>query len=138
MTAMTAMTATTVGEGAQGTGSHSGGKENDMANDNPRTSAAGKDAGNETAGKIAEQAEKAGGVVTAAIGARLERAGDYLDEKRKAAFVSERLHDAGRYLQENDVRSISRAVDSAICSHPYRSLLIGLGAGYLVGRWMRR
>jgi ElaB/YqjD/DUF883 family membrane-anchored ribosome-binding protein len=109
-----------------------------MANNNPPTTGTGDAAGNETTSKSGEQAEKTAGVVTAAIGARMEQAGDYLDDKRKARFVSERLQSAGRYLQENDVRSISRAIDSAVCTHPYRSLLIGLGAGYLVGRLKRR
>lgn len=104
-----------------------------MGHNNPPTTAGGN-AGNENTGRSSEQAEKTAGVVTSAIGARMEQAGDYLDDKGKVRFVSERLQSAGRYLQENDVRSISRAVDSAICTHPYRSLLIGLGAGYLVGR----
>jgi ElaB/YqjD/DUF883 family membrane-anchored ribosome-binding protein len=101
------------------------------------TAVAGKDAGDETTSKIGEQAEKVAGAVTSALGARMEQAGEFLDDKPKAAFISERLQSAGRYLQENDVRSISRSVDSAITSHPYRSILIGLGAGYLIGRLMR-
>ena len=112
-----------------------------MANHNAPTTpttAAGKDPGNDAGSKTADQAEKVGGVLTSAIGSRMEQAGDYLEEKQKAAFLSDRLHSAGRYLQENDVRSISQAVDSAICTHPYRSMLIGLGAGYLIGRLMRR
>jgi hypothetical protein len=76
--------------------------------------------------------------VTGAIGSRLERAGDFLEEKGKAAFVSDRLHSAGRYLQENDVRSITRSVDEAICAHPYRSMLFGLGMGWVVGKFLSR
>jgi hypothetical protein len=91
-----------------------------------------------TTGSTIAADDSKGGTVTGAIGTRLERAGDYLDEKGKAAFISERLHNAGRYLQENDVRSISRAVDEAICAHPYRSMLIGLGMGWFVGKFLSR
>jgi hypothetical protein len=79
-----------------------------------------------------------GAGVTGAIGSRLEKAGDYLEDKGKAAFVSDRLHSAGRYLQENDVRSITRSVDAAICAHPYRSMLVGLGMGWVIGKFFSR
>jgi ElaB/YqjD/DUF883 family membrane-anchored ribosome-binding protein len=81
--------------------------------------------------------EKAGGVTTA-IGQRLERAGDFLEEKGKAAFVSDRLHSAGKYLQDHDARTMARSVDSAICAHPYRGILIGLGVGWVVGKFLSR
>lgn len=93
--------------------------------------------GSSMGSSIASEENKGSGV-TGAIGSRLERAGDYLDEKGKASFISERLHNAGRYLQENDVRSISRSVDEAICAHPYRSMLIGLGVGWFVGKFLSR
>ena len=82
-------------------------------------------------------AEKAGGVTTA-IGERLERAGDYLEEKGRGAFLSDRLHSAGKYLQDNDARTMARSVDSAICAHPYRGILIGLGVGWVVGKFLSR
>lgn len=81
---------------------------------------------------------KTGAGVTGAIGTRLERAGDYLEDKGKAAFLSDRLHSAGRYLQENDVRSITRSVDEAICAHPYRSMFFGLGIGWVIGKFLSR
>ena len=82
-------------------------------------------------------AEKAGGVTTA-IGERLERAGDFLEEKGKAAFLSDRLHSAGKYMQDNDARQMARSLDSAICAHPYRGILIGLGIGWVVGKFLSR
>jgi hypothetical protein len=82
--------------------------------------------------------ERTGAGVTGALGTKLERAGDYLEEKGKAAFLSDRLHSAGRYLQENDVRSISRSVDEAICAHPYRSMFFGLGLGWVIGKFLSR
>jgi hypothetical protein len=102
-----------------------------MATYNPTNTGAGG------TGMIGEE-PKSGGGVTGAVGSRLERAGDYLEEKGKAQFVSDKLHSAGRYLQENDVKSISRSVDAAICAHPYRSMLIGLGVGWFVGKFLSR
>lgn len=77
-----------------------------------------------------------GAGVTRAIGERLEKAGEYLEGKGKAAFISERLHGAGKYLQDTEPRQIFRTVDEAICAHPYRGMVIGLGIGWLVGRFL--
>ena len=74
--------------------------------------------------------------VTTAIGERLERAGDFLEDKGKGQFIADRLHSAGKYLQDNDARTMVRSVDSAICAHPYRGILIGLGLGWVVGRFL--
>lgn len=81
------------------------------------------------------ETEKTGGVTTA-IGERLERAGDFLEDKGKGQFIADRLHTAGKYLQENDTRTMARSIDSAICAHPYRGILIGLGLGWVVGRFL--
>ena len=74
--------------------------------------------------------------VTTAIGERLERAGDFLEDKGKGQFIADRLHTAGKYLQDNDARTMARSIDSAICAHPYRGILIGLGVGWVVGRFL--
>jgi ElaB/YqjD/DUF883 family membrane-anchored ribosome-binding protein len=93
----------------------------------------------ETGERVGEMAERIGeraSGMAGAIGHRLERAGDYLEERRGEGFVAERLHGAGRYLQEHDVKSMARSVDAAICAHPYRGVLIGLGLGWVVGRFL--
>jgi len=82
-------------------------------------------------------AEKAGGVTTA-IGERLEKAGDCLEDKGRGAFLADRLHSAGKYLQDNDARDMARSIDGAICAHPYRGILIGLGIGWVVGKFLSR
>lgn len=74
--------------------------------------------------------------VTTAIGERLERAGDFLEDKGKGQFVADKLHSAGKYLQEHDARTMARSIDSAICAHPYRGILMGLGIGWVVGRFL--
>lgn len=108
-----------------------------MATYNPPNTGTGSGIGSEASTGVTGENEGKGRV-TGAIGDRLERAGDYLEEKGKAAFVSDRLHSAGRYLQENDVRSITRSVDAAICAHPYRSLLVGLGMGWMIGKFLSK
>jgi len=123
-----------------------------MANYNPPNTGAGtgiggepgsttygrEDSGRVTGTTPMGEAENKAAGVTGVIGTRLEKAGDYLEEKGKAAFVSDRLHSAGRYLQENDVRSITKSVDAAICAHPYRSMLVGLGMGWVIGKFFSR
>lgn len=110
-----------------------------MATYNPPITGAGTTgtSGTSSTGMVGEESKAASGV-TNVIGSRLERAGDFLEEKGKAAFVSDRLHSAGRYLQEHDVKSIGRSVDAAICAHPYRSMVIGLGIGWFVGKFLSR
>lgn len=102
-----------------------------ITTDKPRTMGGTMD-------KLAETAEEKAGGVTTAIGERLERAGDFLEDKGKGQFVADKLHSAGKYLQENDARSMARSIDSAICAHPYRGILIGLGVGWMVGRFLSR
>lgn len=104
-----------------------------MASYNPTT-------GTSAEGDVKEAAERAlekeKGRVTGAIGDRLDRAGDFLDEKGRAGFVADRLHRAGRYMQDNDARSVARSIDGAISNHPYRGILLGLGIGWVVGRFL--
>ena len=96
-----------------------------------RQSSMGPSSGMETA-----ETETGGRGVTTAIGQRLERAGDFLEDKGKGQFIADRLHSAGKYLQDNDARTMARSIDSAICAHPYRGILIGLGLGWVVGRFL--
>ena len=100
--------------------------------DYSRQSSMGASSGMETA----ETEQTSSGGVTTAIGERLERAGDFLEDKGKGQFIADRLHSAGKYLQDNDARTMARSIDSAICAHPYRGILIGLGVGWVVGRFL--
>ena len=107
-----------------------------MVTYNPTTQT-GMSTGSTTERAMDTVAEKTGGV-TSAIGERLERAGDFLEEKGRGAFVADRLHSAGKYLQDNDARDMARSIDGAICAHPYRGILIGLGVGWVVGKFLSR
>lgn len=87
-----------------------------------------------------------------AVGEKLERAANYVGANVGAAVadaempgvrrehvdaVADGLHSAARYLRSSDPSSLLVDVDGAIRRHPYRAMAIGLGVGYLVGRWMR-
>ena len=87
---------------------------------------------------MAERVERTGTRMTSAIGDRLHRAGDFLEEKGKGTFLAGKLQSAGRYLKDNDTRSVLRSIDGAICAHPYRSIFIGLGVGWVVGKFLSR
>ena len=89
-----------------------------------------------TGSELGERATEKVGGVTGALGERLDRAGSYIEDRRGSGFMSDKLHSAGRYLQETDPRSMARSLDSAICAHPYRGILIGLGLGWVVGRFL--
>jgi ElaB/YqjD/DUF883 family membrane-anchored ribosome-binding protein len=124
------------GTGMGGTGSTTGMTGSTTGMTGSRTEEYARQEGRQMGAELGERAgEKVGGV-TAALGQRLDRAGDYIEDRRGSGFVSEKLHGAGRYLQENDPRSMARSLDSAICAHPYRGILIGLGVGWVVGRFL--
>ena len=115
------------------TGTTRTGSMGSSTTDYSRQGSMGASSGMETA--ETEQTSSGRGVTTA-IGERLERAGDFLEDKGKGQFLADRLHSAGKYLQENDTRTMARSIDSAICAHPYRGILIGLGVGWVVGRFL--
>ncbi|HEY8146877.1 MAG TPA: hypothetical protein VIG06_29555 [Kofleriaceae bacterium] len=104
-----------------------------MTGTRPGSSSMGTSSGMETA-----ETPKESGGVTGAIGDRLERAGQFLEDKGKGQFIADKLHSAGKYMQENDAKTMARSIDSAICAHPYRGILIGLGVGWMVGRFLSR
>lgn len=102
--------------------------------------------------EVLERANAQGQRGMRAMGESLERAANYVGANVGAAVadaevpgvrrehvdaVADGLHSASRYLREKDPSSLVSDVDGAIRRHPYRAMAIGLGVGYLVGRWMR-
>lgn len=83
-----------------------------------------------TVGEAAQPSDRHGGHEESEMG--------HLEDERKTAYVSERAHGAGCSRQGDDVLSIRRAIESTVRAHPYRTMLMGLGAGYLFGRLRRR
>ena len=125
----------TTGTTAGTTGTTTGGMRSPgMSDPTRREEFAGQ--GRSMSSGVSEPLEEKTSGVTTAIGERLERAGDFLEDKGKGQFIADRLHSAGKYLQETDARSMARSLDSAICAHPYRGILIGLGLGWVVGRFL--
>ncbi len=102
--------------------------------------------------EVLERANAQGQRGMRAMGEGLERAANYVGANVGAAVadadmpgvrrehvdaVADGLHSASRYLREKDPSSLLTDVDGAIRKHPYRAMAIGLGVGYLVGRWVR-
>lgn len=55
-------------------------------------------------------------------------------EAEHVQAVSQPLHRAASYLTEKDPRGVALDVDRAVRKHPYRTLAVGLAAGWLIGR----
>lgn len=82
----------------------------------------------------ARSLERLGAILEQAAGAMSERAG----EGAPTSAVAGRLRRAGEYVGAQTPKSALADLDSAIASHPYRSMAIGLGVGWLLGRLTRR
>lgn len=69
-------------------------------------------------------------------GRGLERAGGRVQDA--AGALSSRFERAGHYLQEHDFEELTNDMTEVIRRHPMKSLLIGAGIGYLIGRMRYR
>jgi hypothetical protein len=70
----------------------------------------------------------------------MERFGGGIREKGSsaAAIVGGRLEAAGTYLREHDFGGMNETVQEVIRRHPVRSVLVGVGVGFILARAMRR
>ena len=55
-----------------------------------------------------------------------------------ADATADTLERTGNYLREQDLSDIRSDLEGLIRRHPFESLLVGLGVGYLLARSMRR
>lgn len=55
-----------------------------------------------------------------------------------ASSTADALERGGRYLQEADPQLVRSDLERIIREHPIESMLVGVGAGYLIARAMRR
>jgi ElaB/YqjD/DUF883 family membrane-anchored ribosome-binding protein len=96
----------------------------------------------ERARQLGERADAIGARGLGRIGAALEQASGTIveraGEREGIEAVAEPLRRAGRYVSEQTPSSALAALDRAIERHPYRSMAIGLGVGWLLGRLTRR
>lgn len=93
-----------------------------------------------------------GGEGMTAAGKKVDQLADMVTEKGLEAAVDERspvtaeqidatvgsIRAAASYLHESDPASVLQATDRAVRAHPYRSIAIGLCAGWMVGKLMSR
>jgi methyl-accepting chemotaxis protein len=103
--------------------------------------------------QVADQAQKIGVQVadkadaaTTTVGEKMTDVAQTIREKAPtsgpvadaADTAAETLERAGTYLREQDLADMRADLEGIIRRHPIQSLLIGLAAGYLLARGMRR
>lgn len=86
---------------------------------------------------VGDQLERAANFVGANVGPAVANVEVPGVKREHVDAVADGLHSAAAYLRDTDPSSLLTDVDHAIQRHPYRAMAIGLGIGYLVGRWMR-
>lgn len=111
------------------------------------------DAARDRAANLADQAQHSGAQVADKVDAATTTVGEKLTDVaqtiRDKAPHSGRVADAadatadtlertGTYLREQDLADIRSDLEGLIRRHPFESLLVGLGVGYLLARSMRR
>jgi ElaB/YqjD/DUF883 family membrane-anchored ribosome-binding protein len=111
------------------------------------------DAARDRAANLADQAQQSGTQVVDKVDAATTTVGEKLTDVaqtiRDKAPSSGRVADAadatadtlertGNYLREQDLSDIRSDLEGLIRRHPFESLLVGLGVGYLLARSMRR
>jgi ElaB/YqjD/DUF883 family membrane-anchored ribosome-binding protein len=92
--------------------------------------------------QLGERMDEIGARGLGRVGAALQQASDAIAARAGddggAQAVAEPLRRAGRYVAEQTPSSALADLDRAIERHPYRSLAIGLGVGWMLGRFTRR
>ena len=84
-------------------------------------------------GYVVEWFNDAGDRGFSAVGKQFDRAA-----RRSPRPVAKRLKSASRTLKRSDFSDVPVGVARAARMHPYRTLLIGAAAVYLVQRWWQR
>lgn len=84
------------------------------------------------------------GDASASVGGRLRSLGDSVRDRRPeggmagdaSSAVADTLESSGRYLEEEGLKDMTEDVTALIRRYPIPALVIGVAAGYLVGRAM--
>jgi len=103
----------------------------------------------DTGSTVAGARDKAAQAATSAVDAVKGAAGTAADKVRQvastvgrqaegaAAAVGETFQDSGRYLQERDLSGMLEDCTGLVRRYPLPALLLGLAAGYCMGRILR-
>ena len=95
---------------------------------------------------IGQQAVDRADDATTTVGEKMTDAAQAIRERAPATgtvgnvadTAATTLERAGTYLQQQDLADMRSDLENIIRRHPIESLLVGLGAGYLLARSMRR
>jgi hypothetical protein len=96
--------------------------------------------------QVATAASEKLDVASTKLGEGLESLGQTLREKappdgklsNAVVTVADKLEDAGMYLRASDLRMMRDDLAAVIRRNPTRSLLLGAGVGFLLGRLITR
>lgn len=74
------------------------------------------------------------------LGERMERTGERATRTLEDATsaVGRSLEGGARYLQETDSERIRSDVSGVMRNHPVMSMAVGIGLGFLIGRFLSR
>ncbi|MGH7846057.1 MAG: hypothetical protein ACREQW_12935 [Candidatus Binatia bacterium] len=105
----------------------------------------------ETAGQAADQAQESASEaaskareIASKVGHKVKELAEKVRERsphetvRETTYkVANKLESAGSYLEDKDFESMINDVGSLIRRYPWKSLLIGVGVGFLLARGVR-
>ena len=117
-------------------------KAADIADQAQRVGSQAVDQAQKVGAQVADKADAA----TTTVGEKMTDVAQTIREKaptsgpvaEAADSAAQTLERAGTYLREQDLADMRADLEGIIRRHPIESLLIGLAAGYLLARGMRR
>jgi hypothetical protein len=93
---------------------------------------------------LLERANEIGARGMSALADTLSRAGTYVESHARdfdldpsdLRTVTAPIGRAADYLRTQDPKAAVQDLDKSIHAHPYRSIAIGFGVGFLIARWL--
>jgi hypothetical protein len=97
------------------------------------------------AGDLAERVTTSADSALDTLGERIGDVGESISERtsgmgwleRAGRSVAGGLQDAGKYMTRQNLRGMVMDVGGVMRRNPGKTILVGLGVGYLIARWMR-
>jgi hypothetical protein len=97
------------------------------------------------AGDLAERVSTSADSAIDTLGERIGDVGESISDRTSGMGWMERaghavaggLQDAGRYMKRQNLRGMVMDVGGVMRRNPGKTILVGLGVGYLIARWMR-
>jgi hypothetical protein len=97
------------------------------------------------AGDLAERVSTSADSAIDTLGEKIGDVGESISDRtsgmgwmeRTGRTVAGGLQDAGRYLKRQNLRGMVMDVGGVMRRNPGKTVLVGIGVGYLIARWMR-